>query len=350
LFLDLWGKPVYTALSAPFAQFGYGAAKAFNLVVSRVNTFLSARIAQKRFSGQFIFVVVFIAFSPVYFLLTVSCLTEILFAFVLAGAVFLFVNKRYLLAALVISFLPLVRSEGIVILPVFAVALFLTKTYRAIPFLLFGTVFYSIIGYFVFDDIFWLINKLPYSLGESLYGSGSLFHFVKHSPSIFGIPLLVLIVFGLIVWVIGILKNFSLRNSDTILFILIAGSWIAYFAAHSYVWWQGTGGSLGLTRVMAGIVPLAAFTAMKGFEFVSRKIKNKKAVYGLFAFLALLQVILLFTRHNLMLKADPTEQLIKKSAEYIRFNEEEKRFFILIHWWFITWNWIHTIRGNATGG
>jgi hypothetical protein len=327
LFLDLWGKPVYTALSAPFAQFGYGAAKAFNLVVSVLTLLLSARIAQKIFPGSSLFVVVFIAFSPVYFLLTVSCLTEILFAFVLAGAVFLFVNKRYLLAALVISFLPLVRSEGLVILPVFAVALFLTKTYRAIPFLLFGTVFYSIIGYFVFDDIFWLINKLPYSLGESLYGSGSLFHFVKHSPSIFGIPLLVLIVFGLIVWVIGILKNFSLRNSDTILFILIAGSWIAYFAAHSYVWWQGTGGSLGLTRVMAGIVPLAAFTAMKGFEFVSRKIKNKKAVYGLFAFLALLQVILLFTRHNLMLKADPTEQLIKKSAEYIRFNEEEKKVF-----------------------
>jgi hypothetical protein len=327
LLLDLWGKPVYTALSAPFAQLGYGAAKAFNLVVSVLTLLLSARIAQKLFPGSSLFVVVFIAFSPVYFLLSVSCLTEILFAFVLVGAVLQFVNKRYLLAALVISFLPLVRSEGIVILPVFAVALFLTRAYRAIPFLFFGTVFYSIIGFFVFDDIFWLKNKLPYSLGESLYGSGSVFHFVKHSPSIFGIPLLILIVPGLFAWMAGILKDFSLRKSNTILFILIAGSWITYFAAHSYVWWKGTGGSLGLTRVMAGILPLAALTAMKGFELVSQKIKNKKTVYGLFAFFALLQIILLFTRHNLMLKADPTEQLIEKSADFIRFNEEGKKVF-----------------------
>lgn len=327
LFLDLWGKPVYTTLSAPFAQFGYRAAKAFNLVISVLTLLLSARIAKQLFPGSSLFTVVFIAFSPVYFLLTVSCLTEILFAFVLVAAVYLFIRNKYLLAAVVLSFLPLVRSEGIVILPVFVVALFLSKAYRSIPFLLFGMVFYSIIGYFVFDDILWLIHKLPYSLGESLYGSGSLFHFVKHSPSIFGIPLLILVVAGLVIWAFGIFKNFSFRNQNTIVFILIAGSWISYFAAHSYVWWKGTGGSLGLTRVMAGIVPLAALTGMKTFEFVRQKVKEKNFTYAVFSVFAVLQIVLLFTSHNLMLKADPTEQLIKKSADYIRFNEADKKIF-----------------------
>lgn len=336
LFLDLWGKPVYTTLSAPFAQFGYNMAKAFNLVVAVLILLLSARIANRLFPGSSLFTIVLIAFSPVYFLLSVSCLTEILFAFVLVAAVYLFVNNKYILSALVLSFLPLVRSEGIVILPVFAVALFLNRSYRSISFLLFGSVFYSMVGYFVFGDILWLVNKLPYSLGESIYGSGSLFHFVKHSPSIFGIPLLLLIVAGIIIWVTGILKNFSLRNPNTVLFLLIAGSWMTYFAAHSYVWWKGTGGSLGLTRVMAGIIPLAVLTGMKSFEFVLQKVKGKSFPIAVFSVFALLQIVFFFTRHNLMLKADPTEQLIKKSADFIRFNEEEKKIFyfnpLVIHY------------------
>ncbi|MBW6534633.1 MAG: hypothetical protein K0B11_06465 [Mariniphaga sp.] len=336
LFLDLWGKPVYTTLSAPFAQFGYNMAKAFNLLIAVLTLILSARIANRLFPGSSLFTIILIAFSPVYFLISASCLTEILFSFVLVAAVYLFLGKRFVLAAIILSFLPMVRSEGVVILPVFAVALFLSRSYRSIPFLLIGTVFYSIIGYFVFGDFFWLFNKLPYSLGESLYGSGSLLHFVKHSHSIFGIPLLLLIVAGLLTWGTGILKNFSLQKPNTILFILIAGSWITYFAAHSYVWWKGTGGSLGLTRVMAGIVPLAALTGMKFFEFVSQKIKSKTIVYGVFTVLAVLQVIMLFSRHNLMLKADPTEQLIKKSTDYIRLNDEGEKVFyfnpLVIHY------------------
>jgi ABC-type cobalt transport system substrate-binding protein len=336
LFLDLWGKPVYTALSAPFAQLGYGAAKTFNLVISVITLLISARAAHKLFPESSFFTVVFIAFTPVYFLLTISCLTEILFSFVLVAAVYLFLGKRFVLAAIVLSFIPMVRSEGVVILPVFAIALFLSRSYRFIPFLLTGTVLYSFIGYFVFGDILWLVNKLPYSMGESLYGSGSLFRFVNQSPSIFGIPLLLLIIAGLFIWGTGILKNFSLQKPNTILFILIAGSWIAYFAAHSYVWWKGTGGSLGLTRVMAGIVPLAVLTGMKFFEFVSQKIKSKYITYSIFSALAVFQIIMLFARHNLMLNADPTEQLIKKSTDYIRFNEEGEKVFyfnpLVIHY------------------
>lgn len=173
-------------------------------------------------------------------------------------------------------------------------------------------------------------------MGESIYGSGSLFHFIKHSPSIFGIPLLILILFGLVIWISGVVKKFSLQSQDTILFVLIAGSWITFFAAHTYVWWQGTGGSLGLTRVMGGIVPLAAITGMKVYGALIKYFKGKTLVYGLFSLLAVLQVVLLFTRHNLHLKADITEQLIKKSAEYISSNEAGEKVYyfnpLLIHY------------------
>lgn len=336
LFLDLWGKPVYTALLAPFAVIGYKVAKAFNLIVAVITLFLSSKIAKKLFPGSSLITIVLIAFAPVYFLLAITCLTEVLFSLVLVAAVYLFIKNRFVLSAVVLSFIPFVRSEGIVLLPVFALAFFLQRSSRSILFLAVGAVFYSIIGYFVFGDILWTIHKQPYSLGESIYGSGSIFHFVKNSNTIFGIPLLILIVAGLIYWGFDVIKNFSLRSQNTILFIIIAGSWITFFAAHSYVWWKGTGGSLGLIRVMGGIIPLAALTGMKIFDLVSGKLKNKNISYGIFSVFAVLQVVLMFTQNNLLLKADPTEQLIEKSADYIRFNEEGKKVFyfnpLLIHY------------------
>lgn len=327
LFLDLWGKPVYTTLLAPFALIGYKVAKAFNLIVAVLTLLLSAKIAKKLFPGSSLITIVLIAFAPVYFLLAISCLTEVLFSLVLVAAVYYFIENRFALSAVVLSFIPFVRSEGIVLLPIFALAFFLQHSYRSILFLAVGAVFYSIIGYFVFGDILWTIHKQPYSLGESIYGSGSLFHFVKNSNTIFGIPLLILIAAGLIYWGFDVIKNFSLRSQNTILFIIIAGSWVTFFAAHSYVWWKGTGGSLGLTRVIGGIIPLAALTGMKIFVLVSEKLKSKNITYGIFSVFAVLQVVLMFTQNNLLLKADPTEQLIKKSTDYIRLNKEEEKVF-----------------------
>ena len=42
LFLDLWGKPVFTTLLAPFAQLGFKAAKGYNIMISVFTLLLSA--------------------------------------------------------------------------------------------------------------------------------------------------------------------------------------------------------------------------------------------------------------------------------------------------------------------
>jgi hypothetical protein len=327
LFLDLWGKPVYTTLLAPFALLGYHAAKFFNLVAALLTLWISAKISNRLYPGSSLFTVILIAFSPIYFLLAVSCLTEVMFSLVLITALWLFLNDRFPASAAVLSFLPFVRSEGIVILPVFALAFILKKSYRSVLYLAAGTALYSIIGYFHYGDILWVLHKQPYSLGKSLYGSGSLFHFIRERNSIFGFPLVVLIVAGLTSWGISLLKRDFFRNPRVITFIVIAGSWITFFAAHSYVWWKGTGGSLGLIRVMGGVLPLAALTGMEFYDYVSRNFKSRYVTYGILSVFALLQVFLLFRHENILLKPDPTEELIRKSADYIRFNEEGKKVF-----------------------
>jgi multisubunit Na+/H+ antiporter MnhE subunit len=55
---------------------------------------------------------------------------------------------------------------------------------------------------------------------------------------------------------------------------LIAGSFLAYFVAHSYVWWKGTGSSLGLERVIAGVCPLAALIAMEAYCYIELKTRK----------------------------------------------------------------------------
>ncbi|MDD4109890.1 MAG: hypothetical protein PHH93_14330, partial [Prolixibacteraceae bacterium] len=187
LFLDLWGKPVYTTLVAPFTLYGYKAAKAFNLILTLLTLWMSSKITDHLFPGRSVFAIILIAFSPVYFLLAISCLTEILFSFVLIAAIFLFIKNRYSLSAVVISFIPFIRTEGFIILPVFALAFLLKRSHLSVFLLFTGTLIYSLTGYFVSGDILWVVNQMPYSLGESIYGSGRLFHFIEKSPDIFGI-------------------------------------------------------------------------------------------------------------------------------------------------------------------
>lgn len=335
LFLNLWGKPVYTTLLAPFTLGGYKAAKAFNLLVAVCTLVYSSKISNRLYPGSRLFTILLIAFAPVYFQITLSCLTEVLFSFVLVLAVYWFVCDKFPLSAAVLSFIPFVRSEGVILLPIFALALMLERSYRSVWLLALGALLYGVIGCFVFSDFLWFIHRQPYSLGASIYGNGELFHFVKESGAIFGLPLTALTLAGLFLWVGDIGRQKTRRSKETSRFVIITGSWFLYLSAHSYVWWKGMGGSLGLIRVIGGVIPLAALTAMKTFEFAQRKLKKETTAYTIFSVFAILQMTFLFTQNPIRLKAGPTEKLIQKSAEYIRCHEEGEKVFyfnpLLIH-------------------
>ncbi|WP_346855343.1 hypothetical protein [uncultured Draconibacterium sp.] len=318
LFLDLWGKPVYTTLLSVFAIGGFKTAQFFNVVVAIFSLFLVYKIVKQNNSKAALPATVMAAFAPIYFSLTTSCLTEVLFGFVLVVSVYFFLRNKYILSAVILSFIPYVRSEGIVFLPVFAVAYILSRSYRSVLFLAFGTVFYSLVGFFAFGDILWLINRFPYPTGDSVYGSGSLFHFVKKSNVIFGIPFIAALVLGLFAELSDLFKKFSLTSPKTIRFILIAGSWLTYFAAHSYVWWQGRGGSLGLIRVIGGVIPLAAITAAIGISFIYEKIGNKRLASGLVILIVASQVVLFFNQNDIPVKAPATDKLIEESAGFVK--------------------------------
>jgi len=278
--LNHWGKPVFTALSSPFSQFGHNGTKIFNILAGLTAAFFSFLVAKKlNYKNDFL-VIIFVVFSPIFTIMMLSGMTEILFSLLVILTVYFVFSEKYIISAIVLSFLPFVRTEGVVIIPVFVAGYFLYKQYKAIPFVFLGFVFYSIVGSFYYDDLLWVINKMPYT-GTDLYGSGSLFHFVSKTNDIFGYPLALIMIIGSFVILISTIKSLSKKDFiqtphfKELLFIFTP--MIIYFSAHSYVWWKGSGNSLGLIRVMAGIVPLFALLSLRGLNF-SEKILFKKTL------------------------------------------------------------------------
>jgi hypothetical protein len=317
--LLLGSNPFYTLLLAPFSQFGYLIAKAFNLLLAVFTLLLSARIVNKLFPGGELFTLILIAFSPVFFQLSASCLPDILFGFFLVAAIYLFISKRFFYSALVISFIPFVLTQGFLILLVFALVFILIRTYRFIPFLLTGTVLYSIAGFIELGDFLWLGQNYQ----ESFEGSRSFLQPAQNIQSAMGIPLTILAVAGLIYLGIETLKKFSLRNPNALHFILIAGSALSFFI---YTFFFRENSIVPFFESSIGaVIPLLAISGMKMFEVLIKNFKNKNVTIFLFSVFALFQVIQLFLHNSMLIKATQEEKLMEKGAAYLRFNEPESK-------------------------
>jgi hypothetical protein len=281
LFLYHWGKPLFTALSAPFAWFGFFGLQLFNIIVSMLSAWLAWRLCKKlelKFSWLSILLIIF---APIYFMLVFSGLTENLFGLVLILAVFLFFKDKYILAAIVISFIPFSRTEGLIILPLFFMAFVYKRKWLPILFLATGFAFYGIVGYFHYHDFFWLFTKSPYGKGSDVYGTGSLWHFVSRYREIFGFAFTCLILLGAIEFLIPFFRKSKKNSRPVSEILLILLPVLLYFAAHSYVWWKGSLGSAGLTRVIAGIIPLAAVLGVKGFNVLAPLLKNRRILQAI---------------------------------------------------------------------
>jgi len=235
LLFNHWGKPVFTILISPFAQFGINSARVFNLLMGFGTAIIIWDIAQSLKIKNSAISMLFVLTTPVYFSLMFTTLTEVSFSFFLALAVLLFFKKKYILSAIAVSFLPLVRTEGIVLFPLFMIAYAQKKQWFAIPLITLGFWLISFLGFPFYDDYWWLISKMPYSgNAKDIYGSGSLFHFIYNTKWILGYPLTGLFIIGLIIQFIKWLTIEKRQFTQSYFFLLlIPGSFFIFLAGHS---------------------------------------------------------------------------------------------------------------------
>lgn len=290
LFFDHWAKPFYVLLASPFAQFGFVGIKIFNALITFFTLFFTFKTLQRLKINNSIVGAIILLFSPLCFVLTFSGLTEPLFGlFIIIGLYAILVDKP-ILSCILISFLPFIRSEGLIIMSIFGLYFLLKKQWKFIPLLLIGHIVYMISGYFVYKDFFWVFNKIPYARLSSTYGSGGLHHFIEQMLYVVGIPIYILFWLG----VISIIWKSIKRSMSLEVQIIVFLGFFSFFVAHSLFWHFGIFNSMGLNRVLIGVAPLIAIIALIGFNFLTEEILKERRILRLTLQGLLLAYIIIF--------------------------------------------------------
>lgn len=320
LFFDHWAKPLFVLLAAPFAQFGFIGVKVFNVLLTGFSMYLMVKSAKIMQLKNSLLIFIFILFSPLCYILTFSGLTEPLFAFIISLSLFFINKKHFILASFLLSFLPFIRSEGLIIIAIFGVFFIYKKHWKALLILGFGHLFYSIAGWPFTNDLLWVFNKIPYAHLSSVYGSGSIFHFTTQLFYVIGAPLYILFVIGFI----KISVNAVQKKITSEIFIIVYVGAGAFIIAHSLFWYLGIFNSMGLKRVLIAIIPLISIIALEGYNFITSVIRvNKSWNWMLHAIIIGLILVFPFTsnpaainfKQDLMLTED--QILVQKLSKYV---------------------------------
>ena len=290
LYFNHWAKPLFVLLASPFAQFGFVGIKIFNVINASITLLFSFLVAKKLNLKNILLLPFFFLFTPFYTILIFSGLTEPLFALFLILSIYLLLKNKLLFGAILVSFLPFIRSEGLLIIGVIFIYLLYNKSYKIIPFLFAGHLLYSVLGYFYTNDFFWVFNKIPYNKLSSPYGNGTLLHFTDQFTYLLGPP----IYFLLIVGVFSLIWQAISKKSISKTHLLILLSFLSFFVAHSLFWYLGIFNSMGLTRVFVAVMPLIVILTLIGFNQIRQLGKGMSWQIGKIAAAIALILVFLF--------------------------------------------------------
>ncbi|NVO21718.1 MAG: hypothetical protein HXX13_18615 [Bacteroidetes bacterium] len=295
LLLDHWAKPLFTLLAIPLAGFGFGGMKFFNGMLGLLSGYVAFLVSKKldlRFPWM---AIILVLFSPSYFINLFSGYTEPLFGLMLIFAIYLVMDDKPISSSVVVSFLPFVRSEGLMIIMVFAFYFFIAKNFKPIILLLTGHLVYAFIGMLAGKDFLWVFTEIPYSFGGR-YGHGTIQAYSETLLLTMGVPIFILCVCGIILLIAGIFSSklppVNAYRKETQ--VLLLGSFMAYFLFHSLAWGLGLFGSMGLSRIIIVLVPLGGVMALVAISFFYSWLPGRYILIGKSLFALILAYILIF--------------------------------------------------------
>lgn len=262
LFLDHWGKPLFTLLSSPFAQLGHWGMTLFNALCFVATCWAADGLLRKAGTlARWLFPPMLVL-VPVYGSMVLAGMTEPLFALLAVLVLRALHDERFVLAMVLVSFMPYARPEHIAFAPFAILFVAWRRQWKALWFLVTGHVIYGLAGLFAFGDPLWVINRDPYTGAQDIYGSGEMGHFVEHLPESLGTPLLWVFVIAAGVGIVLWFRRPEERNTLRLLCVCAVLPSLAILLVHSVLWWKGWKGSLGLLRIMATFAPLVVLVAI----------------------------------------------------------------------------------------
>lgn len=273
--LDLWAKPVFTILAAPFSQFGLKGIHLMQIIYSFLTSIVLFKILNFFNVKHLWLIPILLFFTPVYFPELFSGLTEIVFAFFLVWGIYLVIINEWLFATILFSFLPFVRQEGYFIFPLIGLLLLIQKKYFYIPALFTGYILITLYGYSTHHSLMWIANNNPYKGAQDIYGKGEFLFYINSLDELLGTSRKVLLYIGgaislytLINGVFTFKKNNIPDNKLFHFHFLTLGFIVLFIVAESVFWAFGLFGALGMNRLISCIVPLIVLIIIFGLNVI----------------------------------------------------------------------------------
>jgi len=111
--------------------------------------------------------------------------------------------------------------------------LVLRKEWRALPWCLFGFVFYALLTTVVWGEPLWFWTSDPYQNAGGIYGSGPWNFFVHRAEQVIGRPLLTLGVLALVLWPVIWWPDRTERRTHLMMLITEAAPALGIVLIHS---------------------------------------------------------------------------------------------------------------------
>ena len=254
-----------------------------------------------------------------------SGLVEISFGTFFMFSVWLVFNKKFYASALVASILPFIRPEAYVAIPLLIAVYIYRKKYFAIPLLTTATILYAIIGYFYYNDLFWIITQNYKLVGDNYAGmKGSYFHYFEIYYGIWGTAQAILLVIGGVIILTQVSKFFKGKIEHEFVlevFFLFLGCTAGCFVLHSLLCGMpGILNNLGMVRYMAALIPASALIVLIGINIINHPKFSKINSYkpAIVTGYLILVVISPFTQHFFPFKPNNEQLIVKEMATYIK--------------------------------
>ncbi len=295
LFLHSWAKPVFVLASSLFAQLGFIGIKLFNSIMAIGAAFLSYKLAKKIDILFPELAIPILMLMPHYLHLSLSGLTEPLFSLMAVGSIYLISLDKNGWSALLISFMPFSRPEGLYFIALAGLYFLLQKKYwKVIPILLTGHIFYTLIGVMFFQEAWlWIFTKNPNAMIDPAYSqTGRWLHYIKALRNILGIPIYILFWIGCIAMSFPIIRQFTKLKENIIPVFILAGTF-SVIVSHTIFWKFGLFKSFGLTRNLLTIAPLMSIIALSGMQNLWEVFRLKQSYKNLFS-LATMAICIIF--------------------------------------------------------
>jgi len=338
LLMDQWGKPVFTILFSPIAQLGFKAVVLANIALIFLGAYWAMGIARDLKLKRPWLAALLTLWLPVVAGNGISALTEMICSLFLILYIRLALKEKFVLAGIIVGFMPFARSEGFVIVALILLFYAFTGRWRYMPWLLVGSLVFNTLGYIITDKALWIFQSNPYvNTTFDMYGHGTFYHFFQYAVPLFG--------FTYALWLtqtirevpkaLQLFKSRGWSLSEQAWIWLVAGSAWGYFLAHTVLWWQGMWASLGLGRVMFVIAVPISLMAVKAIEWMLDKVQPSKQMVVLSSVLVLTFagpfVVRMFSFQEIMIfpALGEEEKQNANAAGYLKkeFKTDETKFF-----------------------